>query len=150
MIKKFTVNRMSHDMLNNKFEIEFTLIKGNENKTIIQRFNDRTSAELYLYANMRDFILGLLDDYVNHKKHIIEAGNHPNQIKPLAICTDALTRFHAGYKSLETIADQFIKGYNWFETILPAQQNPSYQSSIEALEIIKNFCLNVIAKKLPQ
>lgn len=150
MIKKFAVNRMVHDLVNNKIELQFTLIKGEENKTITQRFNDRTSAEIYLYANMRDFLLGVLDDYVNHKKHIIEAGNHPNQIKPLAICTDALTRFHNGFKSLETIADQVLKGFEWFETILPAQQNPSYNSSVQALQTIKNFCLTVMAKKLPQ
>lgn len=148
-MKTFIVNHYSHNILNNTTHLEFTINLNGEPKKIDQTFNNQISAQAFLYSNMRDYLLGILDDYVNHKKHIIESGNHPNQVKPLQICIDALDRFHRSRLSIETIADQFIKGFIWFEIILPAQQNPSYQSSLQNLIAIKNFCNTINNKKLP-
>ena len=148
-MKTFTVEKFVHNILTQKTELQFTVNINAEPKQITQTFAQKEAALAFLNSNMRDYLLGVLDDYVNHKKHIIQAGNHPNQLKPLQICEDALFRFHKNFLSLATIADQFLKGFEWFETILPAQQNPSYQSSLETLTYLKNFCTTIKNNQLP-
>jgi hypothetical protein len=120
--------------------VSFTLPVDGQPTNVSRTFTDFESAKRHIEANQRDWLLGELDKFVNHKRHIIEGGNHGNQLAALKVVDNAIADFHARQRSLRTICECLLRGFNWFEEILPVAKNPSHQGSRENLAEIKNFC----------
>lgn len=140
---------MNLDLLTGRVFLRFSTGKKDDPTVVETDFPEINSAKAYLTANMRDFMLGFLDDFVNHKKHIIEAGNHIKQAKALEACVSALYDMHQKRQSLLTICTRVIAGWAFFVQIMPDPNNNSYQSSLHNLDFLKQFCENVVNRKFP-
>jgi hypothetical protein len=120
--------------------VSFILPVDGQPTEVNRTFTDFESAKRHIEANQRDWLLGELDKFVNHKRHIIEGGNHGNQLAALKVVDSAIADFHTKQCSLRTICERVLKGIGWFEAILPVAQNPSHESSRLTLRELHTFC----------
>lgn len=141
-MKTFELHKCEMDMFTGQVSARysFTAKDGAEHKNFENTFASPQAARAYLSGLRRDLLLQWLDDYVNHKQHIIVSGQHTQQDAPLQRCIDGLKYFHANNSDLYTICRMFLKAYPVFEAILPHPNNASHQSSRERLEQLKRFC----------
>lgn len=139
MIQAFTISEKMHNMLTQQVHVKYSFQLHEGLKEIKETYANIYTANAELNKHMRDWILAALEDYIKHKKHIIESAPRPDQAADLLICINALISFEG--KSLETIMQRFMKGFDYFIRILPADTNPSYQSSIANLAQLKLFCV---------
>lgn len=123
-----------HNLINNSVHVKYSFNIKDEIKTYTQTFADLQSANAYLTASARDWFLGTLENYINHKKHIIEAA-HLEKVNNLAICLNAYEYYQKW--QMQTICAKFLVGFKYFENILPNPNNNSYNSSVEALQGLK-------------
>jgi hypothetical protein len=137
MLKAFTVTEKMLDCLSGKVNVKYEFGFKEETAKKHTTFANLVSANAYLDASARDWFLGAIEIYINHKKHIIEAA-HPEQTPALKICLQAYD--HYCKMSIDTIAEKFVKGYDWFIKILPSDSNPSYKTSLGDLNELKLFC----------
>lgn len=117
-------------------EVSFSL--NDELKCHVRPFSNMTNAKTILEQEKREWILGAVEKYVNHKKHIIDANGTESQRKSLQLCYQGLDHYQK--VSTQKIAASILKGINHFIAILPVGTNPSYESSCQNLEEIKKFC----------
>ena len=148
-MQAFRVTEFNQDLLTGGILVRYNFGLKDQVKEMRESFSGLQAARLYIYASARDWLLGALDDYTAHKKHIIEAGSHADQAQALKIVDNALADFHAQRQKLERICERTLKGSEWFYKILPVQSNPSYESSLKNLSEILAFCTQVNEKKFP-
>lgn len=137
MITAFTVTRKMLNLLNQEVEVDYSFSVKDEEKKKTEIFKDIYSANAYLETSMRIWFLQSLEDFINHKKHIIHAA-HQEQNDALSICLQAYDKYDKS--ALATIVPLFLTGFKWFVKILPSDKNPSYQSSLHNLMELKKFC----------
>lgn len=141
-MKRFVIKSRLMNLDTNEVIINYEFAISKELVSKEERFGDLWSANTYLMISMRDWILSVLDIYINHKRIIIEAGKHTNQVTALQRCHDAVGLFVNGRKSLDTICDQVLKGESFFRAILPNPNNDSWARSNTDLTEILTFCKN--------
>lgn len=133
----FKINQANLDLLTQNVKVDYSFCIGTEQKTISMEFENLYSYQKYINGSKRDWFLGCLENWVNHKKHIIEGGKHQEQIPALNICNQALNH----YQKIETdkIFKLFLKGFSYFEKLLPNPQNHSFETSQQDLQKLKSF-----------
>lgn len=140
----FRILKYQHDLVSDAVEIRviFQLKpKGN----IIEdggMFTKKRNGDAWLYQVKKDYFNIKLENYLVHKKFIIESsvGHKSNIAKKQSLaelykylewaCTKA---------SLYEACKWAIQMKKHFETILPSPNNPSYNSSNEAIDEIIEF-----------
>lgn len=149
-MKVFQINRFDHNLLNDQYRVQFVINIDGTPKMVDHEAPSFDKAKYYLIACARDYILGLLDDYVNHKAKIINSGNHRDQLPALQMVQNVLMDFHQKRVSLENICQRVLKGKDFFIKILPHPNNPSYKSSDANFNEIMNFCTKALNTKILQ
>jgi hypothetical protein len=145
MIKAYHLNRLYVCEITGETVIEVEYAGKIGLQAYQKHLSTKDTALAYVDKEARDWFFGVLEDYVNHKRHIIEAGKHENQLKPLQICKEALS----GFEKLATnkCCHHFLRGFDHFKAILPSPNNPSYEGSCLALEEMKKFCTEFLKFK---
>lgn len=138
MIKAFEVTKKYQDLLADKVLCSFSFAIKDQEVTTDKEFPNLGTCNAYLEKAGRDWFLGCLEDYVNHKKHIIESGNHQDQMPALETCMNAVAAYYK--MELKNIIPKFLNGRNWFVKILPSDNNPSYKNSLINLQELIQFC----------
>ncbi len=96
-------------------------------------------AKNFLQKSKKDWFLQSLEDFVNHKKLIINNSQvSPEKQKALQVCIEAYNTYCN--KSLEAITSGFLRGKKYFEAILPHTSNDSHESSLNNLNELIKFC----------
>ena len=109
----------------------------------------KEAAEKYLYSEQRDWLIQCLEDFIMHKKHIIQASNDTECKTALQHCINFYDEIHSKSLALETICQRVMKGANSFEKIVPNSNNGSYQTSVRNLTEITSFCRLILTTKQP-
>lgn len=133
----YRVTNLYVDMFDGSVLASITFKHKAEEKAYIRPMPSLRFAFAYIDGEARDWFMGALEDYVNHKSFIINE-NNKEQFKELQLCRDAYVRFEK--LALKKVCEQFLKGYNHFANILPNPNNDSHQSSAENLQQLKGFC----------
>lgn len=139
-MKSFVLHEYTLDILTKQVSAKYSFSMDDERKHFETTYPNLQAAQSQLRQAAKDWVLGALDQYVNHKKHIIEAYNSKLQNDALKAIKTVLTSFHAPGVSLQTICQRFLNGIEYFKIILPSESNPSFLSSRENLEQITLFC----------
>lgn len=104
-----------------------------------KHFPDKDFAKNYILKSKKIWFLASLEDYINHKKMIIESSNTvPERAKALSVCINAYNDYQN--LGLDMIAKRFVTGKTFFEIILPNPNNNSYESSKHNLTELIAFC----------
>lgn len=144
-MKAYTIHKFYECSLTGSVLVEVTFALHEGLRTFLHPFSSKENATSYLEREKCDWFLGAIEAYVIHKKHIIESGNHKEQINSLNVCLQAIDAYHK--KSTQNGCEGFLRGFKYFQDILPNQNNPSFNSSVEALNELKAFCENEIKLK---
>lgn len=141
-MKAHTTVSFSHNLITNKFDlITYFGHSKREARVCPTTWETKDAAEKYLIGEQRDWLIQCLEDYIMHKKHIIEAGNGTEeQKKALTACLNFYNDIYTKALAIETICTRFIKGKAYFNAILPNQNNSSYAGSLNNLTELINFC----------
>jgi len=141
-MKAHTTVSFSHNLITNKFDlITYFGHSKREARVCPTTWETKDAAEKYLIGEQRDWLIQCLEDYIMHKKHIIEAGQPTeDQKKSFIICKNFYDEIYAKSLSIQTIATRFLKGLQYFTNILPSSNNASYQSSLHNLNELTTFC----------
>lgn len=137
MIKAYTVQRYWVCQLVGEVMAQVSFAIKDNVVAYEKFFPSREFAAAYINKEARDWFLQCLEDYVNHKKKIITSA-HPEQLEAVNKCWDAYVHFEK--LGIEKITQQFLKGYSFYEKILPHPNNASHQSSVATLGELKLFC----------
>lgn len=139
-MRAYTIHRFFVCEITGNAMAEISMSQNDELKCHLHTFKSKENALAYLEGEKRDWFLFCVENYVNHKKKIIEASGNTNQTitASLKLCDDALKVYFT--KGVKTIAKSFVNGFKHFENILPSHNNPSYESSIHNLTELKKFC----------
>lgn len=148
MNQRFYLKAFDHNLLENSFRVKFGFAAKEDYKEFERVFTHYSEAKNHVTGAARDWFLGVLDDYVNHKAKIIQAGNHEGQKKPLAMIQNVLLDFHQNRISLVNICQRVIKGQEFFKQILPHSNNKSYESSVENYDGIINYAHKILNTKI--
>jgi hypothetical protein len=145
MIKAYSINKFYECRVTGAclVETEFQF-EGRPLNTGLLPFSKPENAIAYIDKEARDWFLPHLENFVNHKKHIITE-KHPEQFKVLQTCENAL--LHYEKMATNTICSKFLAGFKYFEGILPHPHNNSYESSAAHLWELKKFCENFLKFK---
>lgn len=144
-MKAHTTVSFTHNLLTNTFELVTWFAHSKmPARAIPKTFKSKQDAEAYLLSEQRDWLIQCLEDFIMHKKNIIEASQSSTdeQKKALKICLDFYNQIHDKKLSIQTIAQRFIKGLEYFNAIMPNKNNSSYESSVNNLTELTNFCKN--------
>lgn len=144
MVEAYKINRFYTDKLSGSCLVEVSYGTKNGKRAFLHPFSSADIAATYIDGEARDWFMGVLEDYVHHKKHIIKEDNR-EQFGELTICLNALQSFEG--KAIQTLAERFIKGYTHFMAILPNPNNDSHQSSVNALKQLKDFAESFLKYK---
>jgi hypothetical protein len=102
-------------------------------------FPSNEAAQTFLKKERRDWFLTALEKYIQNKKQIIESATpDATKQKALQVC---LTSYDSYLPiGINTIAERFLKGKQYYEAILPNPNNNSYESSQNNLNELIKFC----------
>jgi hypothetical protein len=140
-MKAYNLNHFWHDLITGKYMVEFIFGCPGQDVVIKERqFDNKESAERYVYSCKLSWVKICIEKYIHHKKHIIEANGSQHQKNALEHCLSFYNDIEAKACGVETICKRFLKGKSAFEAILPSQNNASYQSSVNNLNEIIKFC----------
>lgn len=145
-MKAYTIHKFYECKLTGNVlaEVSFALNEGL--KTFLHPFTNINNAKSYIEKEKRTWFLSAMEKYVHHKKHIIETGNHTPQFEALRICLQALAEYEN--KSTENACKLFMKGFKYFDAILPATTNSSHLTSAENLKELQLFCEMTLNQQL--
>ena len=103
-------------------------------------FSNLENAKAYIGKEKKDWLLPVLETWLNHKKHIIETSAASTQVQKdnLKKCLDRMNEFQT--QTIQAIAGRILKGQAVFVSLLPNSTNNSYQSSVNDLNEIIKFC----------
>jgi len=140
----FNILKYNHDLITDALEIR-VLFQLKPTSLIINdggHFQKKASGDAWLRQLKQNYFTIKVENYLHHKKHIIESSQGHKSLCNKKNALDELFRFltFACEKATLTEACQWaLNMQKQFETILPSSTNPSYQSSIEALNEIMTF-----------
>ncbi len=106
-------------------------------------FKSRDQAKGWLHQIQKDCFLTRVDNYIVHKKRIIENApkGHVTHLPKLNALAELLRYAqYAANNSLFDACKYFIISYKKFESVLPAMSNPSYKSSTECVLRSSSCC----------
>jgi hypothetical protein len=132
-VNAFYVDRISGGVL---VEFEYDLDK----KRVVDL------AQTYLQAIDRTWIVQTFEDWLNHKKHIIDAYPQPQKAEVFKEVWSGYSDMVQNAQSLEKICNRILKGRDKIKFLLPSTENKSFESSNQALEEIFSFCLRKTEK----
>jgi hypothetical protein len=141
MIKAFRVNHIYTCELTGKclVEVQFKGTNSPMERLVSREFENVDKGKLYINSEARSWFLFALENYIGHKKHIINSStDNATQKSSLLICENALAHYENW--PLQKICTKFIGGFSHFLGILPYPHNESYQSSQNDLKELKLFC----------
>jgi len=144
-MKAYTVHKFFVCQITGSVFVEVSFQINEDLKVLLYPFSNADNANAYLRKEKRDWLLGCLEKFVQHKRHIIEVSNSEEKKKELTVCLDALIAYEK--METETICKKFVNGIKYFQSILPGPQNGSYQNSIDNLNEIKKFCETELTQK---
>lgn len=147
MIKAHSIDAFFVDAIKGSVMLEASFSLGKDGGKIVCYHKVFTSVENaigYIENERRDWFLQAIEDYIHHKRHIINATGNAEEKQALLVCLQAYD--HYCKKSLETCCAAFIKGFTWFEKILPNPKNQSFESSLHNLNELKKFCLSEVGE----
>lgn len=141
-MKAFTINHLWIDTKSPMCRAEFTFAITDGQPIMFDRvFANRNEADLHLYSSMLTWLRDVVDKYIHHKKHIIDAGTPTPQVKEaLQMCLEFQTKMYEKQLSIKSICQGILRGKQYFEAILPSPNNPSYQNSVNNLNELLTFC----------
>lgn len=140
----FRLLKYQHDLINDSLEIR-VLFQLKPTSEIIQdggMFTKRISGDRWLEKLKKDYFTIKLENYIVHKKYIIESG--PGH-KSLCAKKQALAELHrfllycCEKASLQEACKWCLNMEQKLTAILPSSTNNSYQSSVTALDEIIQF-----------
>ncbi len=140
----FRILKYSHDQVTDAVEIRVAvqLKPTSEIKEDGGMFPKKYSGDRWLEQAKKDYITLKIQNYLYHKKHIIEAGPGHKSHAAKKQALSELYRFlewACTKASLPEICKWCINMNNQFALVLPSTTNPSYDSSMEALNEITEF-----------
>ncbi len=140
----FNILKYQHDAVTDAIEIRvsFQLKPTSEIKLDGGHFNKKSQGDAWLHNLKRDYFTIKVENYIQHKKYIIEAGPGHKSLSAKKVSLDILNRFlfwAVSGKGLGEICKWALESQKHFETILPSQNNNSFESSEAALSEIMNF-----------
>lgn len=140
----FRILKYSHDRVTDTVEIRvvFQLKSTSEIKEDGGMFPKKYSADKWLEQSKKDYFTLKIQNYLYHKKHIIEAGPGHKSHAAKKQALSELYRFlewACTKASLPEICKWCLNMNNQFTQVLPSATNPSYNSSMEALNEIIAF-----------
>jgi hypothetical protein len=112
--------------------------------SIEKTFDFPEEAARFVIINKRQWLIYALEKWVSHKRNIIEANKDLTKHQALKDVLTCLEVFSVNRKSLETICQTVVRGENKFRAIMPSVNNTSYNSSLEKLNYLIDFCKNEI------
>lgn len=140
----FNILQYQPDLVNGSIDIKvcFQLKPTSEIKQDGGHFVKKASGDHWLAQLKKDYFLIQVENFLFHKKHIIESspGHKSLSIKKQAL--EELSRylnFAVDKASLPEACKWCLEMQKQFETILPSNTNKSYESSGKALNEIMNF-----------
>lgn len=141
-MKAFTINHLWIDTKSPLVRAEFTFSITDGQPIMFDRvFANRNEADQHLYSSMLTWLRDVVDKYIHHKKHIIEAGQPTPQVKEaLQMCLEFQNKIYEKQLGIKSICQGILRGKKYFEDILPSPQNPSYVGSVNNLTELINFC----------
>lgn len=146
MIQAYNINRFYTCQLTGACVAEVIFRGSNlpETQAFLHTFSSKDAGVAFVTREGRDWFLGQLEAYVNHKKHIITSA-HPEQEAALKVCENALEHYFKW--ELPNIAEKFIGGFKYFQSILPHPRNAGYESSLHNLNELYKFCVEFLRFK---
>lgn len=135
-IKAYSIDSFFVDKITGKCLAEVSFTNKTGSKAFLHPLTNLNNAVAYVDKEARDWFLPVMEDFVNHKKHIITEDNK-EQFTELKWCDNALIACE-NYTT-ENICERFLKGFAHFKNILPNPNNTSYETSCKALEEMKIF-----------
>ena len=137
-MKAFKLHHLYEDTITGSALACFSMSQTNEDRFHEKSFDSLSIAKSYIYSCKRDWLLHCLEKFILHKKRIWDNSTNVAAQNNVRICYDSYVTFEG--QSLETICKRIIKGYAYYESILPNPNNDSYASSSENLKEIISFC----------
>lgn len=142
----FNVVKYQSDQITGKVEVvAFFQLKQNGNiNQIGGTYSTDQSAKNFLRKEMTGYILCKLENYIVHKKNIIENPPYRNKShipkeEALKECL-AYLKYAAEKQDLYETCKWGVLRQQYLEKILPSENNPSYTNSKKDLEEIIDFC----------
>ena len=138
-MKAYTVHKFYVCQITGEVNAQISFGITEDLETLEKPFPNVEFANAHIGKAKRDWFLFALEKFVNHKKQVIENSQpDANKQKALQVCLSVYNDFCV--KGLDTIAKRFLAGKAYFETILPNNNNNSYNSSKENLNELIKFC----------
>lgn len=140
----FNILTYQHDLISDSIDIKvaFQLKPSSEIKEDGGHFLKRSSGDAWLRKLKKDYLTIKVENFLIHKKHIIEGGPGHKSLSVKKIALDELFRylnFAVDKACLAEACKWCIDMRKQFETILPSTSNNSYQSSNDSLNEIMEF-----------
>lgn len=126
----------------NKVVVEYSFGVDQQEHSKTETFPTIKAAREYIGKSARDWFMGSLESFINHKRHIIEAGNHSEQTEPLKKAWELYLSFEK--LPVYAAANNFLLNHKTFLAILPVTENKSYESSRKNLDELASFCQSIV------
>lgn len=138
-INAYYVDKISGAVL---LELEFDL--EGQRVTELKPLSGEVSATNYLAAVRRKWFMDAFENWINHKRHIIEASSSQEKREVLNTISAGYQKMITAAWALPRIAEAMLKGKAKIEYLLPNPENKSYESSQRNLQEIFLFCANEV------
>jgi hypothetical protein len=140
----FNILKYNHDLVSDSIEIRvlFQLKPTAEIHNDGGHFAKKASGDAWLRQLKQNYLTIKVENFLHHKKHIIESSPGHKSLCNKKNSLDELFRFltfACTNPSLPEVCKWCITMHKHFEIILPSVTNPRYQSSIDALNEIMEF-----------
>ncbi len=141
----FNVLKFSHDLITNATEVKvlFQTKPGGEIKTDGGNFTTEQRAREWLYQLKRDYFLIKVENFIMHKRHIIESSTGHKSLADKKIslhrCNDFLKWFAFQNPHLPIACKYLLEIEEHFNKIIPSSTNVSFQTSLDELNYIIKF-----------
>lgn len=137
------VSRIESDGLFYRARIIYTDNHHEQKEEVLGSYSRQADAEHAARAHKRDWLIGAITRYCNHKQFLFEGSdssfyNARDKVNSLRICLGYSREFK--HYSLEQIAMKMLQEEGHFLHILPSPTNSSHHSSLEALKDILDVC----------
>lgn len=140
----FNIISYNHDLVSDSLTIK-VLVQLKANGNIIEdggTFSKKQSGDNWLRDLKKFYLTMKIENFVLHKKHIIESSVGHKSLNEKKIAVAELQKYLVYACEKASLADASkwcIQMYKHFEKILPSSSNPSYESSCKALDEIMEF-----------
>lgn len=124
-------------------KVEFQLKKNSEIKYENRNFSSKYFADKWLDQLKKDYLTIRVENFILHKKHIIESSAKGHKSHPTKkIILEDLRNYNIYAIEKATLQEACYwlrKMEGRFNQVLPNKNNPSYDSSVEELNLLLDF-----------